>query len=197
MTAERKAGFILGGIAAIECGWVALNLWINGWRFVRYLGFAPGLSGNVLGWIAAGIVVAIFVGASLRLPSVRENVFRISSLKMLAIAVAVGAGILEEAVFRRWTMNWLMSLHYGAGIQVLGSALLFGLAHGVWGLFGKSLSAATGATVATGALGAMLAVVFLLSGRSLAPCIAAHFLINLLIEPGLVLAAARGEMKRT
>ena len=32
------------------------------------------------------------------------------------------------------------------------------------------------------------------SGRSLAPCIVAHFLINAFIEPGLVLAAARGEM---
>jgi membrane protease YdiL (CAAX protease family) len=197
MTSERKAGLILGGIAVIECGWVALNLWINGWRFVRYLGFAPGLYGNTLGWIAVGIVVALFVGFALRLPSVRQNLFRISSLKMLAIAVAVGAGILEEVVFRRWTMNWLMTLHYGVVVQVLGSALLFGVAHGVWGLFGRSLSAAMGATIATGTLGAMLAVVFLLSGRSLAPCIAAHFFINLLIEPGLVLAAVRGEMKRT
>jgi hypothetical protein len=59
---------------------------------------------------------------------------------------------------------------------------------------GKSLRAAIGATVATGFLGMMLAVVFLLAGRSLAPCSVAHFVINLLIEPGLVLAATRGEM---
>jgi hypothetical protein len=116
---------------------------------------------------------------------------------MLAIAVAIGAGILEEVVFRRWTMNWLMALHHGVAIQVLGSAFLFGIAHGVWGLFGKSLPAAAGATIATGLLGAMLAIVFLLAGRSLAPCVATHFFINLLIEPGLLLAAVRGEMKRT
>ena len=50
------------------------------------------------------------------------------------------------------------------------------------------------ATVATSVLGMMLGVVFLLAGRSLAPCIVSHFIINLLIEPGLVLAATRGEM---
>jgi membrane protease YdiL (CAAX protease family) len=59
---------------------------------------------------------------------------------------------------------------------------------------GKSFRAALGATMATGFLGAMLGIVFLLAGRSLAPCIVAHFAINLLIEPGLVLAATRGEM---
>ncbi len=194
MTSQRKSALILGGIAAIECGWVALNLQLSGWRFVRYLGFAPGLSGDLAGWIAAPIVTAIFVASALRLPSVRANLFRPSGLKLLAIAVAVGAGILEEVVFRRWTMNWLMALGYGPIIQVLGAALFFGLAHGVWGLMGKSLRAAIGATVATGFLGGMLAIVFLLAGRSLAPCIVAHFVINLLIEPGLVLAATRGEM---
>jgi uncharacterized protein len=197
MTNERKSAIILSGLAITECGWVVLNLRISGWRFVRYLGFAPGLSGAVAGWVAAALVVAIFVAFALRLPSVRANLFRPSFLKLLALAVAIGAGVLEEVMFRRWTMNWLMSHGYGAVIQILGSGLLFGAAHGVWGLMGKSLRAAVGATLATGFLGSMLAVVFLLAGRSLAPCIVAHFVINLLIEPGLVLAATRGEMNKT
>ena len=197
MTNERKSAWILGAIAAIECGWVVLNLRINGWRFVRYLGFAPGLSGNVTGWIAAAVVVVIFVALAMRLPSVRANLFRPSLLKLLAIAVAIGAGILEEVMFRRWTMNWLMAHGFGVVVQVLGAGLLFGAAHGVWGLMGKSVRAAAGATLATGFLGAMLAIVFLLAGRSLAPCVTAHFLINLFIEPGLVLAATRGEMGRS
>jgi hypothetical protein len=197
MTNERKSACILGAIAVIECGWVVLNLRINGWRFVRYLGFAPGLSGNVTGWIAAAVVVVIFVALAMRLSSVRANLFRPSLLKLLAIAVAIGAGILEEVVFRRWTMNWLMAHGFGVVVQVLGAGLLFGAAHGVWGLMGKSVRAAAGATLATGLLGAMLAIVFLLAGRSLAPCVTAHFLINLFIEPGLVLAATRGEMGRS
>ncbi len=180
----------------VEGGWVLFNLRLGGWRFLRYLGFAPGLSGNLAGWIGAFVVTVIFVAFALRLPSVREHFFRPSFLKLLAIALAISAGILEEVVFRRLTMNWLLQNGQGVIVQVLGSGLLFGLAHGIWGLMGKSLRAAIGATVSTGALGAMLAIVFLLSGRSLAPCIFAHFAINLLIEPGLVLAAIRGEMGR-
>jgi membrane protease YdiL (CAAX protease family) len=194
VTAERKSGIILGIITVIEASWVLMNLQVSGWRFVRYLGVGPGLAGNLAGWIAALLATIIFVAVALRLPSVRENLFRPSLLKLLAIALAISAGILEEVMFRRWTMNWLMEHGYGPIVQVLGAGLLFGAIHGIWGLMGKSLRAAIGATVATGFLGMMLAIVFLLSGRSLAPCIVAHFVINLLIEPGLVLAATRGEM---
>jgi hypothetical protein len=63
------------------------------------------------------------------------------------------------------------------------------------GLFGRSVSAAVGATIATGALGGALAVVYVLSARSVVACIVSHTVIDMLIEPGLVLAALRGEMK--
>jgi uncharacterized protein len=194
MTAERKSAIILVIITAVEGGWVVMNLQIGGWRFVRYLGFGPGLAGNPAGWIGAFFATVIFVLFALRLRSVRENLFRPSLLKLLAIFLAIASGILEEVVFRRWTMNWLMAHGHGAFVQVLGAGLLFGAIHGIWGLMGKSFRAALGATVATGFLGVILGIVFLLAGRSLAPCIAAHFAINLLIEPGLVLAATRGEM---
>jgi hypothetical protein len=193
---ERKSAWILAAIAALEGGWVLMNLRVNGWQFVRYLGFAPGQMGSVLGWIAAAAVVLIFVAFAMRLPSVRANLFRPSFLKLLGLAVAVTAGIMEEAIFRRWTMNYLQEHGTGVVVQVLGSGLLFGVLHGVWGLMGRSVRAAIGATLATGFLGMMLAMVFIAAGRSLAPCIVAHFLINALAEPGLVLAATRGEMAR-
>lgn len=194
MSSERKSAIILAILVALEGGWVLMNLQVSGWRFIRYLGFAPGLTGNLVGWVAAVFTTAIFVGLALRLPSVRENLFRPSFLKLLAIALAVSAGILEEVMFRRWTMNWLMAQGYGPVVQVLGAGVLFGAIHGIWGLMGRSFRAAIGATVATGFLGIMLGIVFLLAGRSLAPCVSAHLVINLLIEPGLVLAATRGEM---
>jgi membrane protease YdiL (CAAX protease family) len=100
-------------------------------------------------------------------------------------------------MFRKWVMDALDASGYGAGIQIVGSALTFGAAHAIWGLMGKSPRAAAGAMLATSFLGGMLAVVYVLAGRSLAPCIAAHFLINVFIEPGLVLAATRGEMGRS
>jgi len=46
----------------------------------------------------------------------------------------------------------------------------------------------------TALLGGALAIVYVIGGRSLAPCVAAHFAINALLEPGLVLAATRREM---
>ena len=196
MTTERKCAFILGAFAATECSWVVVNLWVNGWRFFRYIGFGPGRAGAWPGWVAAVVVVVIFVGIALRLPSVRANLVRPSFLKALAIALAVGAGILEEVIFRKWPMDWLLSLGYGAFVQILGAALLFGVAHAIWGLMGKSFTAAIGAMLATSFLGGMLAIVYLLADRSLAPCIAAHFVINIFIEPGLMLAATRGEMGR-
>jgi PhnB protein len=195
-TGVRKAAWILGAIAALEGGWVVMNLHALGWRFIWYLGFVPGRAGTAIGWIAALITIAIFVALALRLPSVRANLFRFSFLKVLALLVAVSAGILEEVMFRRWTMNFLQEHGYGLALQVLGSSLIFGLLHGVWGLFGGNLRAAAGAIVATGLLGIMLALVFIAAGRSLAPCVTAHFFINALIEPGIMLAAVRGEMSR-
>ena len=112
------------------------------------------------------------------------------------MAVAISAGFLEEMIFRKWLMDYPRDQDIGAVLQVLASAITFGLAHGIWGLMGRSLRAAIGATITTGVLGAALALVHLASDRSLAPCIAARFLINALIEPGLVLAATRGQMAR-
>jgi len=194
LSSERKAGLILGFIAVSEGSVVLWLLLGNGWRFVAYMGFARGRAGTALGWLGAVLVAIAFVRISLRMPSVRANLWRPSALKLLAVAVAIAAGVLEEAVFRKTIMDAAMQHGLSAPTQVGLSALAFGLAHGVWGLFSRSLRAAIGATIATAVLGAALAVVYLAGGRSLAPCIAAHFAINLAIEPGLVLAATRGEM---
>src|SRR5438270_959397 len=181
MNNERKSAIILALIAAIEGAWVLLNFYVNGPRFFKYLGFVPNVGGTPLGWVLALIVSALYIAAAARLPSVRQNLFRISWLKLLGIAVAISAGILEEVVFRRWIMNYLQDRHHAwIVVQIMISGLAFGLAHGVWGLMGKSFRAAIGATVATAILGIGLAIVFVASGRNLAPCILAHFFINLL-----------------
>jgi hypothetical protein len=195
-TPERRAAWILIGITAIEGVWVAMNFWINPRAFTVFLGFIPGVMTHVAAWTLAIAVALAYIGASLRLPSVRAAMFRPSGLKALALALAVASGILEEAVFRKLLMDHLLRHGFGDALQVIASALAFGLVHGVWGLFGRSVRAAAGATIATGILGGALAIIYLAAGRNVAPCIVAHFLINAFIEPGLVLAAARGEMGR-
>jgi membrane protease YdiL (CAAX protease family) len=194
MTVERRCALILGGVALVEGWWVIINLVADSGRLFRFLGFAGGRTGEWPGWIAAAVTILIFVGYAQRLPSVRANMLKPSFLKVLAIAVAIAAGILEEVVFRKWVMDWAEAQGAGAILQVMASGFSFGAVHAVWGLMGKSPRAALGAMIATGVLGILLGIVYLLGGRSLAPCIAAHFLINVLIEPGLVLAASRGEM---
>ena len=191
---ERRAAKILFGITVLEGGWVAANWIRHGARFFWYLGFVHGRSGTWWGWLTAIIVAVLYVGYCLRFPSVRDNLFRRSRLKGLALAAAVTAAILEEVMFRKWIMDSAHGHGFGPFGQIAISSFTFGLLHGAWGLMGPSLRVAIGATVATGALGSALAIVYLLSGRSLAPCITAHFLVNALIEPGMVLAATRGEM---
>jgi len=193
---EAKAALILAGILVVEGAWVVLNLLHNPAGFMRFLGFAPGRLGDPLGWFLAALVSAVFVYHGARMPSVRANLLRPSWLKLLALPMALAAGILEEAVFRRLLMDHLQAVGSGVAAQILVSGLAFGAAHGIWGLFGRSWRAALGATVATGVLGAALAGVYLLAGRSVAACVAAHFLIDALLEPGLVLAVLRGEMGR-
>ncbi len=146
------------------------------------------------GWIIAALVALLYVWVSCRLPSVRENLFRLSWLKALALGMALVSGILEEYVFRGVLMDWLQGLGWATFIQVLVSALASGLPHGLWATFRGSLAGGIGAAVATSILGGMLAGVYLVSSRSLGPCIAAHVVINALAEPGLVLAALRGEI---
>jgi hypothetical protein len=194
MTAERKAALILSGIALSEGTWVAFNAFYGRSRFVGYLGFTAGGSGQASGWIAAAVTTVVFVALSTRLPSVRANLFRPSLLKLLGLAVAVMAGILEEVMFRKWVMDAIAKRGGGPLAQILVSAVVFGALHGVWGLMGGSFRAAAGAAFATTVLGAALACIYVMAGRSLAPCIAAHFAIDALIEPGLVLAATRREM---
>jgi CAAX protease family protein len=195
MSAEKKSAIILAAIALSEGCWVYFNLRPSFSGFMRYTGFASNDAGAV-GWIL-GVIVAIgFIALAARLPSVRENLFRPSFLKLLALAVAVTAALCEECIFRKWFMDYLQHGGTGVVLQVLASSAVFGLAHGVWGFFRGSLAAGIGATLATGVLGLALGVVYVTSHRIVAPAIVAHFLINLFAEPGLVLAAVKGEMGR-
>lgn len=110
--------------------------------------------------------------------------------------MALPASVLEEAVFRKLLMDHLAAGSWNASFQVLASGLAFGAVRGIWGFFGRSWRAALGATLITSTLGATLALAYIAAGCSVAACVAAHFLIDALMEPGLVLAALRGEMSR-
>jgi membrane protease YdiL (CAAX protease family) len=193
MSVNRKAGIILAVIAVSEGCWLFFTAWGNLGRFLVYTGFYPSRA-TALGWTLGLAAAFLFTFYAARLPSVRANLFRPSVLKLLAVAVAVTAGFCEEVIFRKWLMDALQRGGHGIAIQLAASALSFGAAHAIWGLMRGSLGAALGAMLATGALGLALAIVYVAGSRVVAPCVLAHFLINLAAEPGLVLAALKGEM---
>jgi uncharacterized protein len=153
--------------------------------------------GTPAAWTLAALVTGLYaIYAAAGSVVIREHILRPSRWKpftamvVAAVPMAFIAGFFEEAFFRKTLMD--VALHHGAGplTQIALSALCFGAVHAIWGLFGGSMRGAAGAMIATGALGAALAFVYILGGRSIAPCIAAHIAINLLIEPWLVITAA-------
>ena len=157
-----------------------------------YLGFVPGQQGGLWAWLLAAVTAVVYVRSAASLPPVRDYMFRLDSLKLIAVMAALGAGVVEEVIFRRLLMDFLDSRQASPTMQVLASGLAFGLAHVVWAF--KSWKAGVNAVFSTSLLGAALAVVYLLADRSLAPCVVAHFLISALIEPGLMLAAVQDKI---
>ncbi|MDP9038593.1 MAG: CPBP family intramembrane metalloprotease [Acidobacteriota bacterium] len=192
MTDLRKTWLILVGITAAEAVPLIVYTVRGGARFARYLGFGGANRGTTLGWLLALLCAAVFTANTVRRsPLIRDNFFRVDATKLFAVLLfAPVTGVFEEMYFRKALMDGVQARGGGALAQIALSAVVFGLGHGIWGLFGRSLRIAAGATVATALLGAALAVVYLAAGRSAAPCSVAHALINACIEPWLILAAA-------
>jgi hypothetical protein len=160
------------------------------------LGIREFTGDMVLASIVGVVLAAAYVAYCLRIPAVRLWLVRLHPLKALALILAVLAGTLEEIAFRKLLMDWLERLGGDAAVQVVVSGVSFGVAHIVWGGLKGSWTTAIGSVVATSILGLGLAIVYLLAGRSLAPCVLSHFLVTALIEPGLLIAAFSRGLQR-
>lgn len=189
---KARAQRILLALVLIQAAILLLMFAGNLSRLPEYLGFTAGAAGTPLAWLLAAATTVVYVWSASSLTDVRRYLFRIDGLKMLAVLAAVLAGIVEEVVFRKLVMDALDARGFGPVMQVAASALLFGIVHLAWGF--KSMAAGINAAISTTLMGAALAIVFLVGGRSLAPCVVAHGLISGLIEPGLMLAALSGRI---
>lgn len=204
--ADRRAARIvwafLIGVTTIE-GWAT---WIS-FRdhgmagLLRYVATPPAAQSA---WIAAACVAILYVGYTASQSAVvREKMLRPSrwrgyvALRLVAIPMALVTGFFEEAFFRKTLMD--LAAHHGAAapMQIALSALAFGAVHAVWGVFARNFRGALGAMLTTSGLGAALGIVYVLGGRSIGPCIAAHIAINLLIEPWLIVTAATNGWRRS
>lgn len=188
---ERRiaAGLLLGATAVmmfpLVMSWSGRNI-----PMVQNLGFAPGNLAPLSAWIAALLFASVYIAYTFRvLPFVREHQRELSLFKLIGVVAAFASGVMEEVVFRRWLMDTALVYGIGSIGQIFLSGIVFGAFHLVWYAFSAdrrfSLYGAASAVVA----GVALAIIYLLGGRNLGPCIAAHMLINLVVEPWLILAA--------
>jgi hypothetical protein len=182
--AVRKTWIFLGAIATAELAWLLFQLG----PFLRAVTLREGDIPTV-GWIAALVVAAGTIAYSVRALNLGPYMTNVSTFRLLGLFIAVPSAIVEETVFRGTVMTLLARAGQGDVVQVVVSALVFGIVHAVWGLRGGWRSF-VGAVTATSILGALLAVVYLLSERALLTCVVAHFLINIALEPWLGYAFA-------
>ncbi len=147
-----------------------------------------------LGWgqptrwwtLVLGVSIALVYSAVTALnPGIAPHLLEFSWLKLLAIAAAVVAGLVEETIFRGYVMTTLGRMGYGLVVQVLLSGLFFALVHFYAFAAPLSILVVQGFTFL---LGVALAITYVIGKRSLTPVIISHALIDAIIEPWLLLS---------
>jgi hypothetical protein len=197
MTDRSKTAWILGTATLIMFSPLAMVLVGYQISMFQNLGFERNSIASPIAWILATIVGIVYVLYTMRaIPFVAGMQREISLFKLLGILAAVVGGIVEEVFFRRWIMDMLMFRGFASVTQVIISGIAFGLAHASWTLLAKrDFKATLPAIISTSILGIFLAIVYLAGGRNLGPCIFAHVLINMVIEPWLMLSAVSGKWR--
>ena len=197
MTDRRKTALILGMTSLFLLSPLAMSLFWHPIPLFQNLGFERESIAPPMAWILATITAIAYVLYTMKaIPFVASMQREISLFKLLGILTAVVGGIVEEVFFRRWTMDMFMKGGFSPILQVIISGIAFGLVHTSWTLLTKrDFKAMLRAIISTSILGIFLAIIYLAGGRNLGPCIFAHVLINMVIEPWLMLSAVSGKWR--
>src|SRR4030066_1004983 len=197
MTDRSKTALILGLTSLFLFSPLAMSLFWHPIPMFQNLGFERESIAPPFAWILATIVGVVYFFYTIKaIPFVAIMQREISLFKLLGILTAVVGGIVEEVFFRRWVMDNFMSGGFAPILQVIISGVSFGLAHTSWTLLAKrDFKATLPAIISTSILGIFLAIIYLAGGRNLGLCIFAHVLINIVIEPWLMLSAVSGKWR--
>lgn len=185
----------------LDWGGLALAVLFLRMRGKRLKDIGWGRIGAVWGWVFSIAIVGFFVWLILIRPShfldraawlSDWSLFRIS----LAVVAALTAGVCEETIFRGFLMSEAHDAGASATLQILLSAILFGLSHVGWGgLSGHfDFMAAFGAFWSTALFGAAFAGVYLLARRSLIPGVLGHASFVAITEPWMMMMALAGSL---
>lgn len=190
---RRKTAWILIGISL---GMLAPVL-ISPRYFYKLTGIPTVGEVGGTAWVLCALIAGGYILYSFwAVPFVRSMQSELSALKAIGIAAALASGLLEELVFRKILMDWLGEQGTEVITQVVISSIAFGIAHSSWAALRGELKIVLPVVSSTAALGAALAILYLVSGRNVLPCVVAHVAINLVIEPWLMLAAVSGKWHR-
>ena len=196
MTDRSKTALILGMTSLFMFSPLAMSLFWHPIPLFQNLGFERESIAPPLAWILAAILGIAYVLYTMKaIPLVLEKQSEISLFKLLGILSALVGGIVEEVFFRRWIMDMFMSKGVAPILQIIISGIAFGLAHFSWLLAKRDFKFAIPAILSTSVLGIFLAIIYLLGGRNLGPCIFAHIMINIVIEPWMMLSAVSGKWR--
>lgn len=195
---EITTGWILGILSLILTSVILFWYFSNPQNFIRNgLGIQLEAFSNPIVWIFACFIAIGYILHTVKvIPFVREHLFTFSWLKVIGIWAAVVSSTVEEIVFRKVLMDWLMNLDFSIIFQVFASAVIFGFAHSAWVFLRGEIKIALPVILATTVLGALLAVLYIVGDRNILAPIVAHILINLFIEPWLMLSAVSGKWDR-
>jgi uncharacterized protein len=197
MTDRRKTVLILGMISVFMLSPLMMSIFWRPIPLFQNLGFEKESIAPAIAWILATIIAIVYVFYTMKvIPLVLDKQKEISWFKLLGVLSALAA-IVEEVFFRRWIMDMLMSRDVTPILQVIISGIVFGLAHYIWILAKGDFKFAIPAILSTSVLGTLLAIIYLVGGRNLGPCIFAHGIINLIIEPWLMLSSVSGKWRRS
>ncbi|NTW45003.1 MAG: CPBP family intramembrane metalloprotease, partial [Anaerolineaceae bacterium] len=196
MNDRAKTALILGITSAVMASPLVMSMFWGPIPLFQNLGFERGSIASPLAWILATILAIVYVSYTMKvIPFVLAKQKEISLFKLLGILAALAGGIVEEVFFRRWLMDMLMSVGITPILQVVISGVAFGLAHTCWMLARGDFKFMLPAVLSTTVLGILLAIIYLIGGRNLGPCIFAHMIINMIIEPWLMLSSISGKWR--
>ena len=173
-TAITLGGVLLAELIAL--GGVRLYYKRKGIALAQLGWQLPANKGTTL--VLALAAALLYIGYTLQIPEVRENFTEVSLFRMWGLVVGVGAGFLEEIVFRGYVMTRLQQVGIVPAVQVLLAAVAFSLLHIGFGFVG---------VLCTFVVGLALGGLYLLGRRSLLGPVVCHGLINAAIEPWLLL----------
>lgn len=194
----RAAFCLLAGISAFMTFFLVIWHVNNPRGFVSSIGINKTALGIPCAWVMAICVALGYITYTARvIPFVRKHIFKFNGLfKYVGIYAAFTGSVVEELVFRKMLMDCLDTNGISVVLQILVSGLAFGLVHLSWLLFGWDKRMGLDAAISTLVLGLLLAMVYIVAERNVLPAIVSHFLIDLFLEPWLILNAI-GSTKKT